>query len=402
MKTSSLAAFLFVPIFALFLGFVPSAHSQWPAGCEEDSLPSHDPKYPEDQLIIICVPSPWNGQLVMYAHGYVPPQAPLALPIDELTVNGTFVPQLLLSQGFAFATTSFHKNGVAIEQGAQDLNKLLRHFKSKVPAHSLNKTYVIGGSEGGLVALLLLERFRGKYDAGLALCAPIGGSVDFINRAYDFRVVFDYFFPGIFTFPPDQPGAEPFGAVDVPENAFVFWDSVYVPRIIEALAADPLATAQLFAVTKTVIDLGDPSSIVESALTLLFYSIFGTNDQIATAGGIPYDNRSRRYSGSTDDAALNAGVERIAADGRARAYARRFYEPSGNLHKPLVTLHNTLDPVVPFEHEVEYSRLVAKKKKLDFLTVIPVPRFGHCNFTAEEIVQAFTVMVQQAGGQLVN
>jgi pimeloyl-ACP methyl ester carboxylesterase len=338
----------------------------------------------------------------MYAHGYVPPQAPLALPIDELTVNGTFVPQLLLSQGFAFATTSFHKNGVAIEQGAEDLNKLLRHFKSMVPAHSLNKTYVIGGSEGGLVALLLLERFRGKYDAGLTLCAPIGGSVDFINRAYDFRVVFDYFFPGIFTFPPDQPGAEPFGAVDVPENAFVFWDSVYVPRIIEALAADPLGRAQLFTVTKTVIDLGDPSSIVESALTLLFYSIFGTNDQIATAGGIPYDNRSSRYSGSTDDAALNAGVERIAPNGRARAYARRFYEPSGNLHGPLVTLHNTLDPVVPFEHEVEYSTLVAKKKKLAFLTVIPVPRFGHCNFTAEEIVQAFTVMVQQAGGQLVN
>jgi hypothetical protein len=33
-------------------------------------------------------------------------------------------------QGFAFAATSFRKNGVAIEQGAEDLNKLLEHFKS--------------------------------------------------------------------------------------------------------------------------------------------------------------------------------------------------------------------------------------------------------------------------------
>jgi hypothetical protein len=96
-------------------------------------------------------------------------------------------------------------------------------------------------------------------------------------------------------------------------------------------------------------------------------------------------------------------VERIASDGRARAYARRFYEPKGNLHDSLVTLHNTLDPVVPFDHEVEYSRLVAKKKKLAFLTVIPVPRFGHCNFTTEEVVQAFSLMVQQAGSaELLN
>ena len=45
---------------------------------------------------------------------------------------------------------------------------------------------------------------------------------------------------------------------------------------------------------------------------------------------------------------LNAEVERIEADGQARAYARRFYEPIGTLHGPLVTLHKTLDEVVPF------------------------------------------------------
>ena len=402
MKMICLAACLLVSAVTI-LGLAPPAHSQWPAGCEESSLPSHDPTNPADQLTVICIPSPWNGQLVMYAHGYVPPQAPLALPVDELTLpDGTFVPDVFLSQGFAFATTSFHKNGVAIEQGADDLNKLLQEFKSQVGPPALQKVFIAGASEGGLIALRLLERFPGKYDAGLALCAPVGGSVDFINRAYDFRVVFDYFFPGAFTFPPNQPGAEPFGAVDVPQDAYLFWDSVYVPRIIAALAADPLATAQLFAVTRTVVDLGDPGSIIETALTLLFYSIFGTNDQIATVGGIPYDNRSTTYTGSTNDAALNAGVERIASDGRARAYARRFYEPKGNLHDPLVTLHNTLDPVVPFDHEVEYGRLVAQKRKLGFLTVIPVPRFGHCNFTTAEVVQAFTLMVQQAAARLVN
>jgi hypothetical protein len=106
--------------------------------------------------------------------------------------------------------------------------------------------------------------------------------------------------------------------------------------------------------------------------------------------------------GSTNDAALNAEVERVESDGRARAYARRFYQPKGNLHAPLVTLHNTLDPVVPFQHEENYSRLVAQKRKSAFLSILPVPRYGHCNFTTQEVFQAFALMVQQAGTQLVN
>lgn len=401
MKKIYLAAFLLFSVLTFILGSSRPAHSQF-TGCEQGSLPSHDPKNPSDQLIVICIPSNWNGRLVIYAHGFVPPQAPLALPTDELTLtDGTFVPNLFLSLGFAFATSSFHKNGLAIEQGAEDLNRLLQYFRSVVPPRSLQRVFITGASEGGLIALLLLERFPGKYDAGLALCAPVGGSADFIKYAYDFRVVFDYFFPTVFTFPPDQPGEQPFGAVDVPQNAFLFWETVYIPRILAALAADPISTAQLFNVTKAAID-ADPDSVITTALSLLFYSIFGTNDQIATAGGTIYDNRSTNYEGSANDALLNAEVERIKSDGRARAYARRFYQPNGNLHAPLVTLHTTLDEVVPFQHVVNYSNLVALKGKSAFLSIVPVPRYGHCNFTSQEVFQAFALMVQQAEAQLIN
>ena len=57
------------------------------------SLPSNDPKYPANQLILVCKPANWNGDLIVYAHGDVPVQAPLALPLDDLTLSdGTFVP----------------------------------------------------------------------------------------------------------------------------------------------------------------------------------------------------------------------------------------------------------------------------------------------------------------------
>ena len=58
--------------------------SPWPDKCEVGSLPSGDPDYPEDQIILTCLPDLWNGFLVVYAHGYIAPQAPLALPVEEL------------------------------------------------------------------------------------------------------------------------------------------------------------------------------------------------------------------------------------------------------------------------------------------------------------------------------
>jgi hypothetical protein len=45
---------------------------------------------------------------------------------------------------------------------------------------------------------------------------------------------------------------------------------------------------------------------------------------------------------------------------------------------------------------------VAKKKKSSLLTVLPVPSYGHCEFTPEEVIEAFGIMIQQAGGQLIN
>ena len=58
--------------------------------------------------------------------------------------------------------------------------------------------------------------------------------------------------------------------------------------------------------------------------------------------------------------------------------------------------------MVPFQHEITYGRLVAQKRKLAFLSLLPVPRYGHCNFTSQEVVQAFTLMLLQAGAQNLN
>ena len=130
-------------VLALSLSPLSLARAQsGPLPCQTGALPTSDPLHPE-QLIMICVPpTGWNGQLVVYAHGYVPAQAPLALPLGELTLpepivlpDGTpvtSVPEVLLAIGFAFATSSYSKNGYAVQQAGDNLNALVEHFKTLV------------------------------------------------------------------------------------------------------------------------------------------------------------------------------------------------------------------------------------------------------------------------------
>ena len=68
-----------------------------------------------------------------------------------------------------------------------------------------------------------------------------------------------------------------------------------MPRIATAMTNDPLSTAELFRVTGAARDPNDPNTAVETALNVLFDNIFGTNDTIATSGGIPYDNLDSRF-----------------------------------------------------------------------------------------------------------
>jgi hypothetical protein len=162
----------------------------------------------------------------------------------------------------------------------------------------------------------------------------------------------------------------------------------------------PGATDQLFNVTRAARDPHDPiTSAVTTAVSVLFYSIFGTNDLLATADGNPYGNLFTRYRGSANDAALNAGVERVPSDPTARAYVRTFYDTTGQLHRPLVTLHNTLDPVVPFRHELIYAGKVLLAGRSPNLIALPVPRYGHCNFTIEEVLGAFALLLIRSPGE---
>jgi len=138
-----------------------------PAPCTDGTLPS-------GALSRICVPSAgWNGALVVFAHGYVSAVPPEPIAFHNLMLpDGTDVPTLVQLLGYTFATTSYRQNGLAILEGVEDTRELVFAFGADYGAPK--KTYLMGVSEGGLVATLLAEQSPDLFTSALAACGPIG------------------------------------------------------------------------------------------------------------------------------------------------------------------------------------------------------------------------------------
>jgi pimeloyl-ACP methyl ester carboxylesterase len=245
---------------------------------------------------------------------------------------------------------------------------------------------VVGFSEGGLVATLAMERHPDRFDGALTGCGPIGSFRAQLDYFDDFRVVFDYFFPGLI------PGS----ALDIPQSVRDLWETVYIPAIVVAFGARPEAARELFAVTGAPTAGSDIRSLVETASGLLWYNVFGTADAQARLGGQPFDNSARVYSGSSDDAALNARVQRFTADAAALAGLERF-ETSGVLQGPVVNLHTSGDPVVPFGQAALYAGKVQAAGTSSLFTQVDVDRYGHCTFQPAELLSAFSTLQGKLG-----
>ena len=336
---------------------------------------------------VVYMPSPatcYNGNIVLFAHGYVAPGSPANAWTSQLFLpDGTSLPGLLNSLGFGFAASGFSKEGLAIEQGIQDTNALTNVISGlSIPVH---KYFVTGASEGGLIATKGLES-NPIYSAGLAVCGPIGNFQKQIDYLGNVRVLFDYFFPGVLI--THTPGES---AINIPPALIANWTSVYEPAVIKALSANPIATLELINTAQIPIGL-NLNNAGPAIVAALGYNVFATNDAKATLGGNPFSNIGIVYSGSFDDARLNALVARFAED-PAAVTAIGGYQTSGLLHDPLVTLHTTADPVVPFWQETLYSEKAQSTGSSSELVEIPTLAFGHCNVTGAQAEAAFLAML---------
>jgi pimeloyl-ACP methyl ester carboxylesterase len=368
------------------LGAAATPAAQAQANCEPDGQQASGAVYR------ICIPpaGAWNGDLVVYAHGYVAFNKPIAIPEDQLSIPGNpSIPDIVTGLGYAFATTSYSVNGLAVKEGMSDLLNVVSIFSA---THGQpNRIYLVGPSEGGLITTLSVEQHPDVYDGGMAACGPIGDFRRQINYWGDGRVLFDYFFPGVISGSP----------VHIPQEVIDTWESVYIPRVENALHADPQALAQLLVTARIPADPSDPDAGIKAVVDLLWYNVFATNDGIAKLGGQPYDNHRRIYIGSGNDLRLNRMVARFQADSATLVEINAQYQTSGNLSTPLVTTHTLADHIVPYWHEPLYTQKIIANGDWALRTNLPSPHFGHCTFTVPELLVTFGILVfQVTGGEL--
>lgn len=338
----------------------------------------------------ICMPTQWNNRLIVYAHGYVSPTRPVGIPEDQMRLPGSdfSVDQLVTNQGYAFATSGYSTNGLAIQEGIADLVDVVAIFKARkgTPA----KVMLVGVSEGGAITALALERHPELFDGGLAMCGPYGSFRDQVNYFGDFRVLFDHFLPGVM---PPTP-------IAIPADLLTTWETSYYTNTVKpALTAitNTTAISQLLTISQTPFDSNNSATKEQSIADLLWYNVFATNDATTKLGGRPFDNQTRRYgqglvNPSLDLAQLNQQVARFSAD-QAALTALAQYETSGHLTKPLITLHTTGDPIVPSWQVTLYRGKTIAADNIALHEVITVPAYGHCRFSTFDVLGAFTRLV---------
>lgn len=136
--------------------------------CAAQPVPRVERAEVQGALVAVAHPEvPWNGGLLLLAHGLRPDTAPLSA---ELEVNDAFH-RGLLAQGWMIAATSYRRNGVIVADALTDLDQLYAWI---VRRHGEPRRVIVEGqSMGGLIATLLAERERGPYDGFIAIGAAL-------------------------------------------------------------------------------------------------------------------------------------------------------------------------------------------------------------------------------------
>ena len=219
-----------------------------------------------------------------------------------------------------------------------------------------NRTLAHGQSWGGDVAAKLIELYPGEYDGALLTNGVLAGGSRGYDYRVDLRVVYQYFC-GNHPRPTEPqyplwmglPAAATMSAADL--RGRLQECTGYQSAPAHRTAAQQRNLADILAVTRI------PERTLYSHLS---FATFTFRDIVANrlGGRNPFSNRTVRYSGSGDDAALNRGVQRFGADPSAVRDLSYDSDLTGEIAVPVLTMHAIDDPTAFVEHEAAYAASV--------------------------------------------
>ena len=347
-----------------------------------DGVTTYEGVFGGENLYAILVPDEWNGELVVYAHGFVDADEPLVLPDKD---NAPEIRDAVVEMGFAWAYCSYRENGMAVKDGAWATRQLTQIFHASVKS-TPTFTWLMTNSMGGLIGLELVETHANEFDGIVSLNGMIGGTKAQLDYVGHVRVLFDIFYPGVL------PGS----VLDVPEDFDLTMDVVY--PVAQAVQANPTGLGIISSMMQTPLPGRNGGELTESLITALAFNFRGIHDVLERTGGAcPIDNYDTVYEAAAPGllpdevlAMINATVQRYDRSIPTDNLFDRYYEPSGELTIPMITMHNAFDPVVHLYQEDLYAAKVAAKGYSQNLERRVVERYAHTDFPAAEAVAEAT------------
>ena len=339
----------------------------------------------------IEVPDNWNGDLVLYAHGFAGTGAQLFVQ------NPAFIRGFLIANGYAWAASSYRANGYVPGTGAEDTNDLLKIFRNEVRTPTgkkpkLNRVYLYGVSMGGHVVGNMIEKWRNTFAGALPICGVMGD-----NELFDF-------FQDQYLLAETLVGNVPIvpTPADYYTNPLMGWQ-VTRKGLGTAFPSGLTAAGTLF---KQIIEnlSGGDRPVFDEAWIGPSGGDFTFNRESAVAGP-GRENVDTIYQFDTDPAlspeegAFNGSIVRIAASKEDRDRNGIFNQVtsspslSAKFKIPVLTMHTLGDLFVPFHMEQVYARRAIDAGNADLLVQRAIRGRAHCEFTTAEVSAAFGDLV---------
>ncbi|MBI5716556.1 MAG: hypothetical protein HZC37_02590 [Burkholderiales bacterium] len=287
---------------------------------------------------LIVVPEKWSGVLVVHAHGGPFLGEPTPARADEDIKRWAVTVQ----QGHAWAGSVYRQGGFAVTTAAEDTERVRRIFLQHV--HKPRRTLLHGQSWGGMVATRAAELFPKSWDGILLTSGVVAGPATYDFRV-DLRAVYQYLCNNH-----PRPDERAYALnIGLPPDSKLT-NAELAARADECLGTRRPAGQRTPEQARRLRTLAEVVRIPESSVpSHLNFSTFTFRDIARRHGGgraSPFGNEGVRYSGSGDDAALNAGVPRLRADPAAVASFAADADHGGRFAVPVLTTHGIGDPTV--------------------------------------------------------
>jgi pimeloyl-ACP methyl ester carboxylesterase len=322
------------------------------------------------------VPDNWNGDLVLYCHGF------RGLEDDPLRlfVTDPRIREDLVTNGYAWAASSYSKNDYDVKEGVKDTNALTHFFNGLVGKP--NRVYITGHSMGGHITGVAIEQYPKTYDGALPMCGVMA-DYELFNYFQDYHLVAQYYtgMQVVVPFPADYDDT-------ISDMKFVMGAGSFPYSLTGVGEQFKTAVKYLSGGTRPLYDYGFMYYANFLFMQIIDPDIVGNMDTF-------YHLDDLLDAISWDEEELNANIYRseplpkyVKPNGLANIPVI-----SGDLPIPVITLHTLGDLFVPFSMQQIYAQRVAIKGKSDLLVQRAIRDVGHCSFTPDEEWEAFSDLV---------